>query len=59
MKRKKSEKYRESKITTINVFGFTLYMKFIFCSKTWFERSSLYHHILFTDFMRCMIFERQ
>ena len=27
MKRKKNEKYKESQITTTNIFGFTFYIK--------------------------------
>ena len=34
MKRKKNQKYREGKITTVNIFGFTFYIKVIICSKT-------------------------
>ena len=34
MKRKKNEKYREGKITKVNIFGFTFYIKVISCSKT-------------------------
>ena len=32
-KEKKNEKNRESKITKINTFGFTSYIKIIFCLK--------------------------
>ena len=34
MKRNKNEEYRESQITTINIFGFTFYIKKYYCSKT-------------------------
>ena len=29
-KKKKTKKYRESKLTTINIFGFSFYIKIIF-----------------------------
>ena len=33
-KKKEKRKIHESKITTINIFGFTFYSKITFCSKT-------------------------
>ena len=60
MKGKKSEEYRESQITTMDIFGFTFYIKKLnFARKHSLKRSRLCHHILFVVFMRCRIFEKQ
>ena len=47
------KKYKESQITTIHIFGFTFYIK----NHTLLEKHITYHHILFTVFMRCRVFE--
>ena len=48
-KRKKNEEYKESKITTINIFGFAFYIKkYILLENIVWKKSSLRHHILFT-----------
>ena len=57
MKREKNKEYKESQITTINIFGFAFYMKNYILLKNSLEKSSLYDHILFTVFMRCRIFQ--
>ena len=60
MKRKKNEEYKESQTTTINISGFTSYIKKkYFAQKHSLKKSSLYHHILFKIFMRCTTFETQ
>ena len=50
-KRKKNKEYEESQITTIYIFGFILY----YARKHNLKKSCLYHQILFTVFMCCMI----
>ena len=65
MKTKKNEEYKESQITTISIiFGFTFFIKNYILLKNIVVKgkkvkSSLYHHISFTVFMRCRIFETQ
>ena len=49
---KENKEYRGSQITAINIFGLIM-----FSLKTWFTKIFLYHHILFTVFVRCRIFE--
>ena len=51
VKRKKNKEYEESQITTIYIFGFILY----YARKHNLKKSCLYHQILFTVFMCCMI----
>ena len=59
MKRNKYEEWKESQITTINIFGFIFYIKKLYFARKYlvWKKSSLYHHILFTVFMRSNIFE--
>ena len=64
MKTRKNEEYKESQITTMSFFGFTFFIKnhkllknIVVKGKK--VKSSLYHHISFTVFMRCRIFETQ
>ena len=62
MKTKKNEEYMESQITIMSVFGFPFFIKsYILLENIIVKgkkvKSSLYHHILFTVFMRCRIFE--
>ena len=53
-KRKKNEEYKESQITTINIFGFTFYIKkSYFAQKHSFK--NLVHTIAFTVFMCCRV----
>ena len=53
----KNEENWESQIT-INIFGFIFYMKKShFARKNSLKKPSPYHHILFTVFMRCRVFE--
>ena len=64
MKTKKNEEYKESQITTMSIFGFTFFIKNYILLKNIVVKgkkvkSSLYHHISFTVFMRCRIFETQ
>ena len=64
MKTKKNEEYKESQITTMSIFGFTFFIKNYILLKNIVVKgkkvkSSLYHHISFTVFMRCRIFEKQ
>ena len=64
MKTKKNEEYKESQITTMSIFGFTFFIKNYILLKNIVVKgkkvkSSLYHHISFTVFMRCRIFEMQ
>ena len=64
MKIKKNEECKESQITTTNIFGFTFYIKKYILLKNIAVKgkkvkSSLYHHISFTVFIRCRIFETQ
>ena len=64
MKTKKNEEYKESQIITISIFGFTFFIKSFILLKNIVVKgkkvkSSLYHHISFTVFMRCRIFEKQ
>ena len=53
MKTKKNEEYKESQITTMSIFGFTLFIKNYILLKNIAAKgkkvkSSLYHHISFT-----------
>ena len=64
MKTKKNEEYKESQITTISIFGFTFFIKNYILLKNIVVKgkkvkSSLYHYISLTVFMRCRIFETQ
>ena len=64
MKTKKNEEYKESQITTMSISGFTFFIKNYILLKNIVVKgkkvkSSLYHHISFTVFMRCRIFEAQ
>ena len=64
MKTKKNEEYKESQITIMSVFGFPFFIKsYVLLENIIVKgkkvKSSLYHHILFTVFMRCRIFETQ
>ena len=64
MKTKKNEEYKESKITTMSIFDFTFFIKNYILLKNIVVKgkkvkSSLYHHISFTVFMRCRILEMQ
>ena len=64
MKTKKNEEYKESQITTMSIFGFTFFIKNYILLKNIVVKgkkvkSSLYHHISFTVFMRCRILETQ
>ena len=64
MKTKKNEEYKESQITTMSIFGFTFFTKNHSLLKNIIVkgkkvRSSLYHHISLTVFMRCRIIETQ
>ena len=53
--RKKTEEYEKSQIITIYIFGFKSY----FARKHDLKKSCLYCQVLFTVFIRCMIFETQ
>ena len=62
MKTKKNEEYKESQITTMSIFGFTFFIKNYILLKNMVlkgkkVKSSLYHHISFTVFMHCKIFD--
>ena len=64
MKTKKNEEYKESQITTIVslvlpflIKNYILLKNIVVKDKK--VKSSLYHHISFTVFMRCRIFETQ
>ena len=65
MNTKKNVEYKESQIRTMSIFGFTFFiknyilLKNIVVVKGKKVKSSLYHHISFTVFMRCRIFEMQ
>ena len=64
MKTKKNEEYKESQITTISIFGFTFFIKNYILLKNIVVKgkkvkSSLYHHISFTVFMRYRILQTQ
>ena len=64
MKTKKNEEYKENQITTMSIFGFSFLIKNYILLKNIVVKdkkvkSSLYHHISFTVFMRCRIFETQ
>ena len=64
MKTRKNEEYKESQIKTMSIFGFTFFIKNHILVKNIVVKgkkvkSSLYHHISFTVFMRCRIFETQ
>ena len=64
MKTKKNEEHKESQITTMSIFGYTFFIKkYILLKNIVLKgkkvKSSLYHHISFTVFMRCRIFEMQ
>ena len=65
MNTKKNVEYKESQIRTMSIFGFTFFiknyilLKNIVVVKGKKVKSSLYHHISFTVFMRCRIFEKQ
>ena len=64
MKTKKNEEYKESQITTMSIFGFTFFIKNYILLKNIVVKgkkvkSSLYHHISFTVFMSCRMFEMQ
>ena len=64
MKTKKNEEYKKSQITTMSISGFTLFIKNYILLKNVVVKdkqvkSSLYHHISFTGFMRCTTFETQ
>ena len=61
---KKNEEYKESQITTMSIFGFIFFIKSYILLKNILVKgkkvkSSLYHPISFTVFMRCRIFETQ
>ena len=63
MKIKKLEEYKESQITTMSILGFTFFIKNYILLKNIVVKgkkvkSSLYHHIPFTVFMSCRIFEK-
>ena len=52
------KKIQGKSITTIHIFGFTFYIKnHILLEKHSFKKPSSYHHILFTVFMRCRVFD--
>ena len=62
MKTKKNEEYKESQITTMSIFGFTFFIKNYILLKNLVVtgkkvKISLYHHISFTVFMHCKIFD--
>ena len=65
MNTKKNVEYKESQIRTMSIFGFTFFiknyilLKNIVVVKGKKVKSSLYHHISFTVFMRCRILETQ
>ena len=64
MKTKKNKEYKESQITTMSIFSFTFFIKkYILLKDIVLKdkkvKSSLYHHISFTIFVRCGIFETQ
>ena len=64
MKTKKNEEYKESQITTMSIFGFTFFVKnYVLLRNIVVKgkkvKSSLYHHVSFTVFMRRRIFETQ
>ena len=64
MKTKKNEEYKESQITTMSIFGFTFFIKNYILLKNIVVKgkkvkSSLYHHISFTVFMRYRILQTQ
>ena len=63
MKTKKTKEYKESQITTMTIFGFTFFIKNYILLKNIVKgkkvKGILYHHISFTVFMRCRIFEKQ
>ena len=64
MKTKKNEKHKESQIATMSISGVTFLIKNYILLKNIVVKgkkvkSSLYHHISFTVFMRCRIFETQ
>ena len=65
MNTKKNVEYKESQIRTMSIFGFTFFiknyilLKNIVVVKGKKVKSSLYHHISFTVFMSCRIFEMQ
>ena len=64
MKTKKNEEHKESQITTMSIFRYTFFIKkYILLKNIVLKgkkvKSSLYHHISFTVFMRCRIFEMQ
>ena len=64
MKTKKHEENKEGQITTMSIFGFTFIIKDYILLKNIVVKgkkvkSSLYHQISFTVFMRCRLFETQ
>ena len=64
MKTKKNEEYKVSQITRMSIFGLTFFIKKYILLKNMVVKgkkvkSSLYHHILFTVFICCRIFEKQ
>ena len=64
MKTKKNEEYKENQITTMSIFGFSFLIKNYILLKNIVVKdkkvkSSLYHHISFTAFMRYRIFQTQ
>ena len=64
METKKNEEYKESQITAMSIFGFTVFIKSYILLKNIVVKgkklkSSLYHHISVTVFMRVRIFETQ
>ena len=52
MKRKRNEECKENQITTINLFGFTFYLKIMLCSKALFKISSLYRKLYITFYLQ-------
>ena len=62
LKNEKKEKRRiqgKSNNNNKRFWFYLLYEKLYFLQKHSLKESSLYHHILFTVFMRCTIFETQ
>ena len=59
MKKKENKESRETQITTMSVFGLTFHIKNYILLENIVWNNSLQHHILFTVFMSCKIFETQ
>ena len=59
MKRKKNEEYKESQITTINIFGFNFYVKNYILLDSIVWKKAVYTVTFYYSFMRCGISETQ